>query len=172
MKQRAEFCMKNADLLAEPYQYVASGLDNIYLLNGVSHDDTPYGKMVTIKNLNGLHRAIGLHIIEQQEQMTGPEFRFLRKQIGLTQAELANMMRVTDQTVANYEKGNTTDFGPADAFMRMTYFFHIIPDDMRAKIIKAMAEDIARRDDKKGITNVSRLKIVDGWREHSHAVAA
>ena len=46
--------------LLKPYHYVASGLPNIYLLNGVSHDDTPYGEMVTIKNLNGLHRAIGL----------------------------------------------------------------------------------------------------------------
>jgi len=169
MKQRAEFCIKDADLLAEPYHYVASGLDNIYLLNGVSHDDTPYGRMVTIKNLNGLHRAIGLHIIEKQEQMTGPEFRFLRKQMALTQAELAEAMRVTDQTIANYEKGNTADFGPADAFMRMNYFFHIIPDDMRAKIVKAMAEDLARRKDKKGIPNVSQLKMMDGWREHLQA---
>jgi DNA-binding transcriptional regulator YiaG len=172
MTQRAEFCIKGIDLLAEPYHYVASGLDNIYLLNGVSHDDTPYGRMVTIKNLNGLHRAIGLHIIEKKEQMPGPEFRFLRKQMGLTQAELAKIMRVTDQTVANYEKGNTTDFGPADAFMRSTYFLHIIPDDMRAKIIKAMAEDLARHEDKKGIPNVSRLKMVDGWREHPQAKAA
>ncbi len=172
MTQRAEFCIKGAELLAEPYHYVASGLPNIYLLNGVSHDDTPYGEMVTIKNLNGLHRAIGLHIIEKQEQMTGTEFRFLRKQIGLTQVELADMMRVTDQTVANYEKGNTEEFGPADAFMRMAYFLHIIPDDMRAKIIRAMAEDIARREDKEGIPDVSRLKMVGGWREHLHAKAA
>ncbi len=101
--------------------------------------------MVTIKNLNGLHRAIGLHIIEKQEQMTGVEFRFLRKQIGLTQVELADMMRVTDQTVANYEKGqHRRVWSEADAFIRMAYFLHIIPDDMRAKIIKATAEDIAR----------------------------
>ncbi len=169
MTQRAEFCIKGAELLAEPYHYVASGLPNIYLLNGVSHDDTSYGKMVTIKSLNGLHRAIGLHIIEKQEQMTGPEFRFLRKQMGLTQVELADMMQVTDQTVANYEKGTTEDFGPADAFMRMAYFFHIIPDDMRAKIVKAMAEDIARRTNKKGVTNVTRLKLVGGWSEHAQA---
>ena len=171
MTQRAEFCIKGADLLAKPYHYAASGLPNIYLLNGVSHDDTPYGEMLTIENLNGLHRAIGLHIIEKQEQMTGPEFRFLRKQLQLTQAELADMMQVTDQTVANYEKGVTVDFGPADAFMRQAYFLHIVPDDMRPKIIKAMADDIARRKDKKGLTDVTRLRMVGGWREQ-HAQAA
>lgn len=172
MTQRAEFCIKGAELLAEPYHYEASGLPNIYLLSGVSHHDTPYGQMVTIKNLNGLHLAIGLHIIGRQVQMTGPEFRFLRKQMHLTQREVADMMRVTDQTVANYEKGVTEDFGPADAFMRMTYFLHVIPDDMRPKVIKAMADDIARRKDKRGLPDVARLKMVGDWREHQHAHAA
>jgi transcriptional regulator with XRE-family HTH domain len=35
--------------------------------------------------------------------MCGPEFRFLRKQMGLTQTELAELFDVSDQTIANYE---------------------------------------------------------------------
>lgn len=81
-------------MLAEPYQYSASGLHNIYLLNRVSVKNTSYGPMVTIDNMNGLHHAIGFHIIEKPEPMTGAEFRFLRKQMELTQTELAEAMRV------------------------------------------------------------------------------
>src|SRR6516225_423619 len=102
MSERAEFLLKGQELLAEPYHYRASGLDDIYLLNGVTFEETPYGPMVTIKKLNGLHRAIGLHIVEKAEPMTGAEFRFLRKQIGFTQAQLGKRLRVSDQTIANY----------------------------------------------------------------------
>ncbi|MGO8841602.1 MAG: helix-turn-helix domain-containing protein [Methyloceanibacter sp.] len=40
--------------------------------------------------------------------MRGVELRFLRKQLGMTQAALARKMRVSDQTIANYEKENTS----------------------------------------------------------------
>jgi transcriptional regulator with XRE-family HTH domain len=36
--------------------------------------------------------------------MTSAEFRFLRKQMGLTQKELGERLGVEDQTIANYEK--------------------------------------------------------------------
>jgi DNA-binding transcriptional regulator YiaG len=120
MSERAEFFFKGQGQLAEPYHYRASGLDDIYLLNGVVIEETPYGPMVTIKNLNGLHHAIGLHIVEKAEPMTGAEFRFLRKQLGLTQAQLGKRLRVSDQTIANYEKGHT-GLGPADPLMRGFY---------------------------------------------------
>jgi hypothetical protein len=51
MSERAEFFLKGQgqELPAEPYRYRASGLDDIYLLNGVPVEETPYGPMVTIK---------------------------------------------------------------------------------------------------------------------------
>jgi DNA-binding transcriptional regulator YiaG len=109
MTKRAEFLIRGRWRLAEPFHYTASGLHNIFLLNGVTIEDTSYGPMVEIKNLNGLHHAIGLYIIEKPEPMTGAEFRFLRKQMELTQDELARVMKTTDQTVANYEKGKTAE---------------------------------------------------------------
>jgi putative transcriptional regulator len=54
--------------------------------------------MVHVENINGLHRAIGLHIVEQENPMSGPEFQFLRKQVDLSQAELAKDFGVSDQT--------------------------------------------------------------------------
>src|SRR5258708_22045040 len=140
MTERAEFWIKGREQLAEPYQYSASGLNNVFLLNGVTIENTTYGPMVNIENLNGLHHAIGLYIIEKSEPMTGPEFRFLRKQMELTQEELAAMMKTTDQTIANYEKGKTADLGPADPFMRLTYLLHIVPEATRADVLRQVAE--------------------------------
>jgi len=55
-----------------------------------------------------LHRTISLGIVEKAEPMRGVELSFLRKQLGMTQAALARKMRVSDQTIANYEKENTS----------------------------------------------------------------
>src|SRR5437870_2991651 len=67
MKKRAEFFIQGRERLRKPYHYIASGLDNVFLTSGVSINETPYGTMVSIENLNGLHRAIGLHIVEKEE---------------------------------------------------------------------------------------------------------
>jgi len=164
MSERAEFWIKGKDLLAEPFHYQASGLSNIFLLNGVVTEHTPYGPMVTIDNLTGLHRAIGLHIIEKPVPMTGAEFRFLRKQMEMTQAELAIMMHTTDQTVANYEKGKTAELGPADPFMRVTYLLHIVPEETRAEVLKAVTERLGVSS-RARLPEMPRRKIVQLWRE-------
>lgn len=170
MSKRAAFFIKGQELLAEPYHYRASGLDDIYLLNGVVTEETPYGPMVTIKNLNGLHHAIGLHIVEKAEPMTGAEFRFLRKQLELTQAQLGKRLHVTDQTIANYEKGNT-QLGPADPFMRGFYLLEILPEETRIEVLKAVNDRLAKQEDAR-LPEVPRRKIVQRWKECSRPRAA
>src|SRR5215469_359692 len=99
---------------------------------------TDYGPMVHIENINGLHHAIGLHIIEKDQPMEGAEFRFLRKQMQMSQVDLAKYLGVTDQTVANYEKGKSgkEGFGPADAAMRTFYLLKVVPKATRVEAIK------------------------------------
>ena len=169
MKTRAEFCIPGEDLLAAPYRYDACGLDYIFLLNGMTMRDTPYGFMVTIKNIHGLHRAIGLRIIEKAMPMAGAEFRFLRKQMGLTQRQLATWMRTTDQMVANYER-NKAEPGPADAFVRMTYLLHIAPEATRADVLKPIIDQMVEGRHAK-LPDGPRRKIVQQWREGNQAAA-
>ena len=169
MNERAEFCIPGQEFLAKPYQYRASGLDYIFLLNGVTTRDTRYGSMVNIRNINGLHRAIGLHIVEKSEPMTGAELRFLRKQMGLTQRELATLMRTTDQTVANYEKSKTEP-GPADALIRMTYLLHVVPQETPADVLKTIVDQFGIGERAK-LPDLPRRKIVQKWREGSKTAA-
>jgi DNA-binding transcriptional regulator YiaG len=166
MSERAEFFIEGRKLLAKPYRYVASGLNNIFLLNGVTEKATDYGPMVHIENINGLHHAIGLHIIEKPDPMEGAEFRFLRKQMQMTQAQLAKLLSVTDQTVANYEKGKSgkDGFGPADAFMRTFYLLRIIPEQTQVKVIKPLL-GAPNQNVRRKLSELSRHKIVESWRE-------
>ena len=169
MSERAEFFIKGPQLLTEPYHYVASGLPNVFLLNGVSEANTPYGPMATIEDINGLHNAIGLYIIENPEQMTGAEFRFLRKQLELTQKQLGCYLRVNEQTVANYEKGNT-GLGPADPQMRMLYLISVLPEQTRLEVLKDMTAKISSRE-RAELPQVSRRQIAQCWQER-HLQAA
>ena len=73
---------------------------------------------ITIHNLDGLWKTIGLHIVLRQKTLAPQEVGFLRQQMDLTQAELAKMLRVTDQTVARWEKGDTAVNGTADFALR------------------------------------------------------
>lgn len=111
------------------FEYTGSGLDGIFLKNGFSIVDTPYGQGVTIENMDGLHRAIAADIIRQKTPMTGHQFRFLRKEQDLVQAELAGMLRIDVQTIARWEKlGAEAVPGPADFAMRAFYsaFCHLL----------------------------------------------
>jgi transcriptional regulator with XRE-family HTH domain len=163
MSKPIEYFIKGRAPLPQPYAYRAIGLDNVLLLNGVSSTQTAYGPMIHIECIHGLHRAIGLGIAEKPEAMSGAEFRFLRKQLGLTQEELAARMRVSDQTIANYEKGKSS-LGPAEPFMRALYLVHILPNRTRVEVLKPMMEKTAREMLKK-LPAGPRSQVVEGWQQ-------
>src|SRR5690606_6111594 len=103
MKQRAEFHVMGQPFDGEPLHYTASGLDYVYLLNGFHvEEDSDYGRIVTIEAPDDLHRAIGMRVVGQERDLKGQEFRFLRKQMGLRQQDIADQIGVDVQTIANY----------------------------------------------------------------------
>jgi DNA-binding transcriptional regulator YiaG len=135
---RYEFYIKGCPKLAKPFHFAAVGLPNVYLLSGVTIEDDPdYGRIVTVEKMEDLYRAIGLRVTLKDEALTGDEMRFLRKEMGLTQTELAKRLRVNSQTVANYEKGKT-ERGAADAAMRLLYLSHKAPSEHLALLSKGI----------------------------------
>ncbi len=92
------------------YHYKTCGLDGIYLRNGYTEKSTPYGDAFAINNIEGLHRAIGLHIAVGPEKLSGKEFRFLRKEMDFTQKSLADILDYDRQTIIKWE--NESDAVP------------------------------------------------------------
>jgi DNA-binding transcriptional regulator YiaG len=85
------------------YHYKTIGLDNIFLKNGFDEIETDYGVAVSIHNLDGLHRVIGLEISLNKRELSGNEFRFLRKELGLSQVQIAKTLGISESTVRNWE---------------------------------------------------------------------
>lgn len=87
------------------YHYTESGLDNIWLINGYCIIvDEDYGECVSISDVTGLNRAIGHDLVFNKPSLTGAEFRFLRKELDLSQKALADLMGKDEQSIARWEK--------------------------------------------------------------------
>ena len=133
----------------EPYHYKACGLDDVYLLNGYEPVETSYGKGIQIENIEALYKAIASYLVMMQKPLKPKEFRFLRKQLNLTQKELGDLMKITDQTVARYEKGECDIPATTDFTLRMLCAIELMPRDKREEFLEDFknilrAEDVNR----------------------------
>lgn len=173
MTDRVEFYVPNQPFDGGAYHYVESGLPNIWLRNGFSvEEDADYGRLVTFHNLHHLHDAIGLHIISVDRPLDPKEFRFLRKRMAKTQRALADDFGVSDQTIANYEKGETEIPKLTDRAIRRDFLFYILPDDVKTAVVREMLKVEARSKSPARRKSVRREPIISDWLESDIASAA
>lgn len=140
MTDERKFGLDGEENNPEPLHYTQCGLDDVYLVNGFSREETDYGPATSIRNVDGLHRAIGLHIVEHRKTISAKEMKFLRRQMDFTQQELGNLMGITDQTIARYEKGETHVTGPVNRLIRFIFVYHLLPDEAQREVLKRLKE--------------------------------
>ncbi len=86
-------CRESASVIEEmDYHYTESGLPNVYLSNGIldiecENCDETY---VSVPREGELLQTIGLTLLKSLKPMTGPELKFLRREIRLKQKDLAS----------------------------------------------------------------------------------
>lgn len=123
------------------YRYQGCGLPNVFLRNGYELVETPYGKGVTIHDLDGLHLALGAAIVESPEPLVGHEFRFLRTEMQLSQAGLAALLGCDEQSVARWEKGKSKQVNaPAERLLRLLFKQCRLDEKRLAPILKTLQE--------------------------------
>jgi DNA-binding transcriptional regulator YiaG len=105
------------------YHYTECGLNTVWLANGYRAFKTPYGKSVAIERADELHRAIALSLANHKPHLSGGEFRFIRKELGLSQAALAGVLGNDAQSIARWEKGGRIP-RMAERFVRALYREH------------------------------------------------
>jgi len=106
------------------YNFTDGGLTNIVLMNGYEEHDTDYGPGVSIHNLDGLIEAICLGLTTKSSPLTAEEFRYLRQALCLSQASVGQLMGLSDQAVAKWEKKQVPLPKLADFAMRAIYMEH------------------------------------------------
>ena len=109
----------------DKYHYTECGLSNIFLRNGFEVSEFEGEECYAVHDTEGLHKAIGLEILNKTTLLNGEEVRYLRKECGLSQKDLADILGVKDQSVANYEKEITEQLKSSDLVIRLQYAAHI-----------------------------------------------
>ncbi len=121
------------------HHYEECGLRNVWLANGYQMHETPYGGGISIKDADGLHRLIGRNLATEKPSLTGDEFSFLRKELGLSQSRLAHWWGYDAQSVALWEKRGRVP-RIANRFIRAIYLEKTAGNSSITEIIERLAD--------------------------------
>jgi DNA-binding transcriptional regulator YiaG len=121
----AVVCRYRDEVDREPFHFRVSGLDNIFLLSGYQWRETPHGPGISFADTDALNRALGRYLANQRRRLTGKEWLFLRIEMDLSQAQLGQLLQMSDQQVARWEKETCEISGPADILFRCLYLQHL-----------------------------------------------
>ena len=147
------------------YHYRDCGLDYVYLKDGFTHHETPYGKGVSIVAVDALHEAIAREIVSSPRPIRGQEVRFIRSLLDLSQADLARTIGTTRASVARWEaRGSLAIKGMADTALRLIYSSQA--DE--ASLVKRTMDMLRERDDATHGKKITKKKITlakrgGGW---------
>ncbi|AWK87556.1 helix-turn-helix domain-containing protein [Azospirillum thermophilum] len=93
-----EFC--DGDL----WHYWASGIDNIFVRGGLRLHGEGYEGYFQFVEIEKLHELIRCRLLSKNSRLTGPEFRFLRKELRQSRSECAARLGVGETELAEWEE--------------------------------------------------------------------
>ncbi len=120
------------------YHYTESGLTNVWLLNGFNIRKTDAGEFVSFTDADELHRVIG-RALTRKPRLTGAEFRYLRKELGLSQNKLGEMIGASEESISLWERKGRISKG-YDQLMRFLYLGKIDGDARISELINQFVE--------------------------------
>jgi DNA-binding transcriptional regulator YiaG len=90
----------------QSYKYTECGLSSVEILNVTVYSCAACGtKVPEMPAIEQLHLIIAIELLTKDSLLSGEEIRFLRKMAGLTQVELAAILKITPTRPSKWEKG-------------------------------------------------------------------
>ncbi len=130
------------DLRVERRDYDYQALPGVKLLNlEVVVCPNCGEEYVAIPALDGLHRELTRFLLGKSARLNGPEFRFLRKELGWSGRDTARRMGVTPETVSRWENGHEPVSLMADHLIRMLVTVEAPISDYRAVDLETIDAD-------------------------------
>ena len=126
----------------ERYHYLECGLDDVYLVNGFEWRQTARSKSIAIRDIDTLHHVIGEHLCQGRKELSGKEIRFLRREMLMSQATLAELFDVKEQTVHRWETGKSPLPRAAENLVRLMYLDNMPSVRRRLEQIADLEDEI------------------------------
>jgi transcriptional regulator with XRE-family HTH domain len=101
------------------HHYTECGLDNVWIEGIQTVTDDDGDEVLSIPRINDLHHVIAEGIIGRDGAMDGKELRFLRTEMGLTQAELGQILQKEALTIGRWERGENPIDPNAETIIRL-----------------------------------------------------
>ena len=130
------------------YHYTECGLPDVWI-DGWHVEDDAGEKTIRIPNVRSLHRLISKGIVTSVGTLTGPEIRYLRTEMGLTQTQLGELVHRERLTVSRWERGESTLDGATEAFIRILASYKLELERIDPEVVSAWCRLMA--DNKKPI---------------------
>ncbi len=143
------------------YHYTECGLSNIYLINGYKIIETNQGKAVSINDIDGLHKAIGMLLVSSKKDFLGDEIRFIRHEMLMSQDILAHLLGVSEQTIRRWENDKINIPKPSESLLRLLYREKI--NNQHSKVSKILKE-IANLEDQISDKKMLFEDSFNGWK--------
>ena len=141
--------------------YTSCGLQNIWLRNGFTVLKTVYGEATSIHDQEGLHKAIGLYLVNNKPKLTGSELRFLRKELDLSQAHLALLLGVSEPSIRGWENNRSKVTAPAEKMLRAMYAAKLNGREN----INALLERLSQMNRDINSSKIELEETASGWRQ-------
>ena len=144
------------------HHYTECGLDYVFLKNGFTLHETPYGKGVSFDNVPKMNEEIAKIIILNKPTLEGQDLKFLRLVTNLSQTMLGKMVGVERDAIAKAESQYHKKLSrPMDKLVRIFALEYIDDQKIRALIDKLGDLDDALDKHKMGMMCVEQGET--GW---------
>ncbi|RZJ46499.1 MAG: helix-turn-helix domain-containing protein [Brevundimonas sp.] len=107
------------------YRYEECGLDNVILVGLPCCEDDDGDLVIHVPNINVLHRSLAGAIAHKGTSINAQELRFLRTELGMSQAELAELVNRDGQTIGRWERGEKPIDRSAETLIRILVLQHV-----------------------------------------------
>ena len=101
------------------YRYTESGLDNVMIIGVNFVTDDSGEECLVIPNINELHKTIAQGIVTRRGSINGRELRFIRTEMGMTQAQLAELLHREPLAISRWEREECPLDANAEALVRL-----------------------------------------------------
>lgn len=105
--------------MSEFFRYQGCGLDNVFLVNGYKIIESVAGnKSIFIEDIEDLHKAIARSIVDDASPLDAQTFKFLRKELGMSQRQFGEFLDMTEGSVSLWERARQPIPQAAQIFIR------------------------------------------------------